>query len=201
MVLGALASGALFAQSAAAGTTQAPAANGMAPAGKAPMAVTRALSAQDRKFVAIAGEAGGAEVEMARIAMERAESSDVKNFASRMVSDHQKAGDELDKIASNKGVKVDDKLSAQDQAELNRLTKLEGASFDREYVKSQLAAHKAAVALFDKESKSGNDSELKGFAASTLPTLQDHLQLVQQLSKSASRAAATPAAAARSTKS
>jgi putative membrane protein len=118
-----------------------------------------------------------------------------------MVSDHQKAGDDLDKIASNKGVTVDDKLSAKDQAELDRLNKLQGASFDREYVKSQLAAHKAAVALFGKESKSGNDSELKSFAASTLPTLQDHLQLVEQLSKSASHAAATPARVARTTES
>jgi putative membrane protein len=191
--LGALASGAVFAQAAAPGTTQGPAA-GMTPPSKA-------LSAQDRKFVATAGEAGAAEIEMARIAMDRAQSSDVKSFASRMVSDHQKAGDDLDKIASNKGVTVDDKLSAKDQAELDRLNKLQGASFDREYVKSQLAAHKAAVALFGKESKSGNDSELKSFAASTLPTLQDHLQLVEQLSKSASHAAATPARVARTTKS
>lgn len=189
-VLGALASGAVFAQAATPGTTQGPAAGTTPPKASAqPGTGAKALSAQDRKFVVTAGEAGAAEVEMARIAMDRAQSSDVKNFASRMVSDHQKAGDDLDKIASDKGMAIDDKLSAKDQAELDRLTKLQGASFDREYVKSQLAAHKAAVALFGKESKSGNDSELKSFAASTLPTLQDHLQLVQQLSKSASHAA------------
>lgn len=191
-VLGALASGAVFAQAATPGTTQGPAAGTTPPKASAasqPATGAKALSAQDRKFVVTAGEAGAAEVEMARIAMDRAQSSDVKNFASRMVSDHQKAGDDLDKIASDKGMAIDDKLSAKDQAELDRLTKLQGASFDREYVKSQLAAHRAAVALFGKESKSGNDSELKSFAASTLPTLQDHLQLVQQLSKSASHAA------------
>lgn len=210
-VAAALAGGAAWAQTAPQGTTQVPvAADRMAPASKAPPGLpssnaaparAKTLSTQDRKFVETAGEAGAAEVEMAKVAMERADSSDVKSFASRMVSDHQKAGDDLEKIASSKGVNIDDHMSAKDRAELDRLHKLQGASFDREYVKSQLAAHKAAVALFDKQSKSGNDSELKQFAASTLPTLHDHLQLVQQLAKSSPRASATPSTAARENKS
>jgi putative membrane protein len=193
------------------GTTQVPAAaDRMAPASKAPATVqpstantaqAKPLNAEDKRFIQVAGEAGSAEVEMARLAMDRAESSDVKRFASRMASDHQKAGDELDKLASSKGVAVDDKLSAKDQAELERLRKLQGASFDGEYVRAQLAAHKAAVSLFDKQSKSGHDGELKQFAASTLPTLQDHLQLIEQLAKSPSRASAKPATIARTTKS
>ena len=203
-VAAAFAGGAALAQTPTQGTTQAPAAaDRTAPASKAPAATppstaapahAKALSAQDRKFVTTAGEAGAAEVEMARIAMDRADSSDVKGFASRMVSDHQKAGEELDKIASSKGVQLDDKMSAKDRAELDRLRKLQGTGFDREYVKSQLAAHKAAVALFEQESKSGKDGDLKQFAASTLPTLQDHLQLVQQLAKSAPRASVAPRA-------
>jgi putative membrane protein len=206
----ALAGGAAWAQSATQGTTQPPAAaDRMAPASKASAttpsrmgsAQAKASSAQDRKFVATAGEAGAAEVEMARVAMDRAQSSDVKNFASRMVSDHEKAGEDLDKIAASKGMPVDDKMSAKDQAELDRLRKLQGANFDREYVKSQLAAHKAAVALFDKESKSGNDRDLKQFAASTLPTLRDHLQLAQQLSKSSPRASAASSTRTAETKS
>ncbi len=210
-VAAALSAGAAWAQTAAQGTTQVPAAaERMAPASKAPAVLPSSkampaqagkLSAQDRRFVETAGEAGAAEVEMAKVAMERADSSDVKNFASRMASDHQKAGDDLDKIASNKGVTVDDRMSAKDQAELDRLRKLQGASFDREYVKSQLAAHKAAVALFDKESKRGNDGELKQFATSTLPTLHDHLQLVQQLAKSPPRASAAPSTQAPENKS
>ncbi|MGH8713752.1 MAG: DUF4142 domain-containing protein [Casimicrobiaceae bacterium] len=209
VAVGALfAAGAAFAQTGSYGTTQAPAATKTAPAGqstaKPPSAMAaspgKALSAQDRKFISTASEAGAAEIEMARVAMERASSSDVKDFASRMVSDHEKAGEDLDRIAARKGLAEGDKLSAKDQAELGRLRKLQGTGFDREYVKSQLAAHRAAVALFEKQSKSGNDGELKQFAASTLPTLQDHLQLVQQLSKEPSRAAAPSAKLARSSK-
>ena len=207
---GILAGGPEFAQTADPGPPQVPAAaERTAPASKAPAtlpgaampAQAKPLSSQDRKFVEAAAGAGAAEVEMARVAMERADSSDVKSFASRMVSDHEQAGNDLDKIAASKGATLNDKMSAKDQAALDRLRKLQGESFDREYVKSQLAAHKAAVALFDKQAKSGNDPELRQFAASTLPTLQDHLQLVQQLVKSPPRASSAPGTFARTNKS
>jgi putative membrane protein len=207
---GLLAGGAAFAQTATPGTTQVPAAaDRMAPASKAPATVQPAtadiaqakpLNAGDKRFIQVAGEAGSGEVEMARLAMDRAQSTDVKSFASRMASDHQKADDELDKLASSKDVMVNDKLSAKDQAELDRLRKLQGAGFDREYIRSQLAAHKAAVSLFDKQSKSGHDTELKQFAASTLPTLQEHLQLVEQLAKSPPLASVKPETVARTSK-
>ena len=142
-----------------------------------------AMSAQDKKFVNNAAEAGAAEVAMGKLASERASSADVKSFASRMVQDHEKAGDKLKSIASSKGATPPDKLSKKDQSELDKLGKLQGAAFDKEYVKVQLAAHKDAVSLFGSESKSGKDTELKDFASTTLPTLQDHLKMVQQLSK------------------
>jgi putative membrane protein len=140
------------------------------------------LNGHDSKFVATAAEAGAAEVEMGKLAADRASSADVKSFASRMVTDHQKAGEQLKSIASAKGATPSDALSKKDQSELGKLGKLNGAAFDKEYAKVQLAAHKDAVALFTAESKSGKDSDLKQFAATILPTLQDHLRMAQQLS-------------------
>ena len=142
-----------------------------------------ALTGQDSKFVNTAAEAGAAEVAMGKLASDHASSADVKSFASRMVTDHQKAGDQLKSIAKAKGVNPPEQLSKKDQSELDKLGKLKGADFDKEYVKVQLAAHKDAVSLFSAESKSGKDAELKQFASTTLPTLQDHLRMVQDLSK------------------
>ena len=146
-------------------------------------AMGAALTGQDRKFVNTAGEAGAAEVAMGKLASDRASSAEVKSFATRMVQDHQKAGEQLKSISSAKGATPPGQLSKKDQSELDKLGKLQGAAFDKEYVKVQLAAHKDAVALFGSESKSGKDAELKQFASNTLPTLQDHLKMVQQLSK------------------
>ena len=75
------------------------------PTKKAPekTAASATLSAQDRKFVNTAGEAGAAEVAMGQLAESHSASADVKGFAARVVSDHQKAGDELKSIAEAKG--------------------------------------------------------------------------------------------------
>jgi putative membrane protein len=142
-----------------------------------------ALGVPDAKFVTTATEAGAVEVAMGKLAQDHASSSDVKGFAARMISDHQKAGDQLKSIAGSKGMTPPDQLSKKDQSDLHKLSKLQGADFDKAYVKSQLSANKDAVSLFNSESKNGKDPDLKQFASSTLPTLQDHLQMVQQLPK------------------
>lgn len=142
-----------------------------------------AISAADRKFVETAGEAGLAEVEMAKAAQQRGAGMDVKSFADRMVADHGKTNEELKSIATTKGIPVPDKLSAKDSRELAKLQKLDAGKFDKEYVSSQVAAHKDAVKLFKKESASGKDAELKMFATSTLPTLQEHLTTITTMAK------------------
>ena len=142
------------------------------------------LAHADRAFVQTAAEAGAAEVAMAKVAQQRAGSADVKSFADRMVTDHEKASAELASIAASKNLTVNDKLSSRDARELGKLQKLDGTSFDREYVKVQLGAHKDAVKLFSREADRGKDADLKNFATTTLPTLQDHLAMVTTLSKS-----------------
>ncbi len=143
-----------------------------------------AIAHADRTFVQTAAEAGAAEVAMAKVAQQRGASADVKSFADRMVTDHQKAGAQLASIAASKNLMVNDKLTSKDSRELAKLQKLDGSSFDREYVKVQLGVHKDAVKLFKKESDGGKDADLKDFATTTLPTLQDHLAMVTTISKS-----------------
>jgi putative membrane protein len=138
----------------------------------------------DRSFADTAAQAGMAEVEMAKLAQQHAASTDVKSFADRMVADHTKANEQLTTIATAQGIALPTRLSGKDQRELTKLGKLEGAAFDKEYVKSQVGAHHDAVKLFEKESKGGRNDDLRNFAGTTLPTLQDHLSMVTALSKS-----------------
>jgi putative membrane protein len=137
--------------------------------------------------------AGMAEVELGRLATERAASSDVKAFGQMMVSDHSKANDELKQIASAKGLALPTDLDAAHKSKVAKMEKLSGAEFDRAYMDEMVADHKKDVAEFRKQSTSGKDSDLKAFAAKTLPTLEDHLKMAQSTdaavkgSKSASR--------------
>ncbi len=64
---------------------------------------------------------------------------------------------------------------------LDKMRKLEGAAFDQAYIADQIKDHEKAIALFEKEARSGKDAELKAFAEKTLPTLKDHLTAVRSL--------------------
>ncbi|MGD0987369.1 MAG: DUF4142 domain-containing protein [Candidatus Sulfotelmatobacter sp.] len=135
----------------------------------------------DKKFMRDAAQGGMAEVELGKLATEKASSDDVKRFGQRMVDDHSKANDELKQIASSEGVTLPDTLNAKDKALKVRLSKLSGENFDRAYMESMVKDHKKDVADFQKESASGSDPQVKQFASKTLPTLQDHLQEAQSI--------------------
>jgi putative membrane protein len=143
---------------------------------------TSGLSAGDRQFMTTASQAGMMEVELGKIAAEKGTNPDVKAYGQRMVDDHTKAGDQLKQLASQKNVKLSDKLSPPKQKEVDKLGKLSGAAFDNSYISHMVSGHKPVVAAFEKESKSGKDTDVKSWAESTLPTLQDHLKLAQETS-------------------
>ena len=74
-----------------------------------------------------------------------------------------------------------DKKHTQD---MQKLQKLQGPEFDREYMKHMIADHKKDIAEFQKQAKSGKDADLKDFAGKKLPTLQEHLKLAQSVNES-----------------
>ncbi|MBA2623696.1 MAG: DUF4142 domain-containing protein, partial [Chthoniobacterales bacterium] len=58
----------------------------------------------DLAFLNDAGPGGAAEVELGRMAGERAASAEVKKFAQQMIEDHAKAGEKLKKLPEQKKV-------------------------------------------------------------------------------------------------
>jgi len=139
------------------------------------------LGASDKKFVMDAATGGMEEVQLGQLAAQKASDTDVKNFGQRMVDDHTKANDQLKQVASQKGITVPSSLPASKQKDVDKLSKLNGAAFDKAYVSMMVKDHQKDVAEFKKESNSGKDSDVKSFASTTLPTLQDHLKMIQDI--------------------
>ncbi len=142
-----------------------------------------ALGPKDSQFVTKAAQGGLAEVKLGQLAQEKGSNQAVKDFGAQMVKDHTEANNELKSIASGKGVNVPDSLNAKDQALYDRLSKLSGAQFDRAYINAMVKDHIEDVAEFRKESQTGQDSDIKAFAAKTLPTLEHHLEMAQDARK------------------
>jgi putative membrane protein len=110
-------------------------------------------------------------------------SDQVKQFGTRMVDDHSKANDDLKQVASSKGIPLPSALDSEHKSKMAKLEKLSGAQFDRAYMDDMVSDHKKDVAEFEKQAKSGNDADIKGFASKTLPTLQQHLSLAESTDK------------------
>jgi putative membrane protein len=140
----------------------------------------------DKKFAKEAAIGGLTEVELGKLAQQKASSDAVKQFGQKMVDDHTKANDELKQVASKEGIQIPDSLDSKHQARVDKLGKLSGTAFDRAYVKDQLKDHQEDVRKFESEAQAGTDPGVKDFAAKTLPTLQEHLRMAKDLNKSSS---------------
>lgn len=142
-----------------------------------------ALNQQDHTFVQQAAEGGLAEVEMGRLAEQKATDPAVQEFGRWMVTDHEMANRRLKAIASREKVTVPNQMSSTQHSEYQKLQGLSGSQFDHQYMQGQLQAHQKTVALFEQQDKSGENRALKTFARQTLPMLRAHLQEAEILTK------------------
>jgi putative membrane protein len=136
---------------------------------------------QDRLFAQLATSGGMAEVDFGRLAAEKASGSAVKTFAQRMVDDHSAANEKLAGIAEKSKIPLPEEIDKDHQAIRADLEKLDGARFDLAYMQAQVVDHQKTVQLLEWEIGQGQDAQLQRFAAETLPTVLDHLEMARAL--------------------
>jgi uncharacterized surface protein with fasciclin (FAS1) repeats/predicted outer membrane protein len=140
------------------------------------------MTSADRKFMMMAAMGGMAEIEMARLALQKSNSDAVKQYAQKMMDDHTMAGDELRRLASMKGVTLPAQPDAKHMSMMARMQRLSGMEFDMMYVKEAgVKAHEKMEKLYMKESMGGTDMDAKTFAAKTLPAVRMHLQMARDM--------------------
>lgn len=140
-----------------------------------------ALNPDDRSFLEKAAVGGRAEVELGQLAQQKAQSEEVKQFAQRMVTDHSQANSELMSLSDKMSLSLPTALDDKTQKDSDKLAKLNGAKFDKEYMKMMVDDHQKDVDEFQKLSQNAINSDVKGFASKTLPTLQQHLELAKSI--------------------
>jgi putative membrane protein len=140
---------------------------------------------------------GMAEVKLGELASTKAQNADVKAFGRMMVQDHTKAGDELKQIASQQNVQPPTALDDDHRDQMDKLSKLTGAEFDREYMNMMVDDHQEDLGkLEDRLDKKGDDNnptytakqtddqfdqKLNQWAAKTAPVVHKHLERAKQL--------------------
>lgn len=148
--------------------------------------VTNAMSVNDNvaTFAVKAADGGMMEVELGKIAAQKASNKKIKDFGEMMVKDHTKANDELKKLAAEKNITLPATISEDKQKHIDNLNKESGKDFDKDYIDMMVKDHKDDIDLFEDAAKNSKDSSFKNFAAKTLPTLYKHLGTAKAIQKS-----------------
>lgn len=137
------------------------------------------LTVQERKFVEQAASDNMAEIELSRLALDKSQNSEVKNLAQTVVDDHQKSLDKLKSIANDQKFPIPTSATTQAKQEYQKLSKLSGNDFDRQYLMLMQKDHNRAVQTFQQASNQLQNDDLKSYADQTLPTLQKHEQMAK----------------------
>ena len=138
-------------------------------------------SKADETFIKDAMQGDLAEVSMGKLAQEKAQSQGVKDFGKMLEQDHGEHAQKVQSKAQELGVTAPTEPNATQKSTYDRLSKLSGAQFDNQFVKTMVTDHKKDIAEYEKEAKS--KSPLADFAKDTLPTLEHHLQTAETLAK------------------
>jgi putative membrane protein len=138
-------------------------------------------TADDDRFVASAAKSDSTELELGRLALQRAEQADLKAFAHQVIRDHAAASVELIALAGKKQIPVPRTVDAKQRDVIARLSRLTGGEFERAFTTQMVKDHKAAVDLFRSESEHGTDPDLKAYATKVLPVLEKNVRRAREL--------------------
>jgi putative membrane protein len=161
--------------------------------------VAYAQAANSNAFVNDLTIAGLAEVQLGKLAAERAANPDVKAFGEMMVKDHTQAANELKPIAKQLNVQQPTQLDQKHKDLADKLSKLQGSAFDREYIGAMVTGHEEVASKLrmrvehhaapnDEGHAAANgagEQKLTQWAAMVLPTVQKHLDRARELQKKA----------------
>jgi putative membrane protein len=123
------------------------------------------------------------EIESSRLALQKSQSAKVKVFAKQMIADHTATTNALKPLLANQEIAraLPTELDPRHQAMLDSLKALSGAAFDKTYLEQQATAHQEALLLHANYAKHGDKEALKTFATGAVQKIQQHADMLRQL--------------------
>jgi putative membrane protein len=139
-------------------------------------------AALDNDFLIKSHSVNHAQIEYSKLAEKRASGQKVKEYSQLMLRDQREIQEALAKLLKDRKTSSVTGPERETRDEVDRLSKLEGAEFDREYMQRMVKEHDAVVTLFETQARDGKDNAITAWAKETLPTLKKHQQQAKELS-------------------
>lgn len=138
----------------------------------------------DRAFISKAMQGGMAEVELGQLAQQKSQSQDVKQFAQKMVNDHQQMGDKwLKPVAKQMGISDPKGPAKKEKKLMEKLQGLSGNDFDTAYIQAMVKDHKEDLKDFKSQAESSQNPNVKQIAEQGSQIIQKHLDLIEQIAQ------------------
>ena len=156
---------------------------------------TEGVPADLQRWVQDVTMANAAEIELGKIASERAANAQVKEYGQMMVKDHTAAGNELKQVVSGH-IQVQEQMDEKHRDLAQKLRGLQGAEFDREYMTAMAEGHQEVKGKLEERAHDTThpgatatnpashdqlEVAVNQWAVKTLPAVERHLQRAEQL--------------------
>jgi len=137
-------------------------------------------SSKDVSLMRELAQANLAEIDTGKLAVSKAKSEPVKQFAQKMVDEHSKMMQEGQQLAAAKGMQMPTSPGVKHEFSKKRLEMGSSDNFDKAYMEQMVADHKQTLDLL-KQAQNSGDASLKAFAGKAIPHVEQHLQEAEQL--------------------
>jgi putative membrane protein len=144
-------------------------------------AIAADLKKDDADYLKKTAQGLMAEVEMGKMAEKQASDERVKQFGKRMIDDHGKDLQNIKQLAGRKNLALPDSPDKDQRKEADKLAKMSGTDFDKEYVKYEAKDHKEDVEESGKTMKKTKDADVKAFATASYQTVSQHKKIADDL--------------------
>jgi putative membrane protein len=141
----------------------------------------------DAQIISVLHTANMGEITQGQIALQKAQRTQVKSFAQKMVTEHTQNDQKGKAIAANAGMTpqsnpISMKLQKDSDEIVMKLNKADAKDFDKTYINSQVKVHKMVLETIDKKLlPNAKNSDLRNHLMMTRAAVAMHLQLAEQL--------------------
>ena len=144
---------------------------------------TTTIANADSAFIREVEASNTAEIRLAQLAGRKASDSQVKQFAQKMITDHNGLQREWDNIASTSGFRIGGTIDQRRQEQLTRLERLSGNEFDRAFMAAMVENHQENMRSLQTKGRSAQSPQVRQQASRSLGAIEEHLNLAQQISR------------------
>ncbi len=148
------------------------------------LCATSAFAQSPAEFINDASAKGMADIEASRLAHQKSESQQVKDYTIVVINDRTTANQHLAKIAKQLDLPVAPREEVVDKAKALMPEVKDGTTYDQAYAASQVKTTQEAIEQIEQVAQNTDVPEIKAFAEETLPKLQNHLQMARALQAS-----------------